>query len=106
MKWVKITGVIVVFVLALYFAYQSFESSFNPRRGWEEREAQAKKEGRSGGPPMNPEMQRVLREFNEKKKQEEAKKKAASESSENKGEHTADTRKKEASEQTHKNGGG
>lgn len=42
MKWLKAPFAIVLLLVALYFAYNSFESSFNPRRG----------QGKGGPPPM------------------------------------------------------
>src|SRR5262249_39750475 len=93
MKWVKASLVIVLLVTALYFAYQSFESSFNPRRG---------QEGKSGKPPMAPEMLQKMQEVNQRKKEAADKKAGADPSGEQK---NASTARGGGSEETHKKGG-
>jgi hypothetical protein len=61
MKWLKVSLVVVLLVAALYVAYGSFESSFNPRRG---------QEGKSGNHPMTAEMKAKMAEINAKKRQQ------------------------------------
>jgi hypothetical protein len=61
MKWLKVSLVVVLLVAALYVAYGSFESSFNPRRG---------QEGKSGKHDMTAEMKAKMAEVNALKRQQ------------------------------------
>ena len=95
MKWVKMAAVIVVFIVAMYFAYQSFESSFNPRRGHEHE---------SGQHAMTPAMIEMMKRSNQKKK-DSTDKKASAESPGKNNSKDAASHEGPAPEQKRKNGG-
>ncbi len=68
MKWVKTSLVVLLLGAALFFAYQSFEANFNPRRG---------QEGKSGQPKMSPAMLKKMEEINQMKRSAAEKKAGA-----------------------------
>jgi len=95
MKWVKPVIAVAALLGAMFFAYQSFESSFNPRRGHEHE---------SGQHGMSPAMIEMMKKMPPKKTEDAGAKAKAAGAGKKSGPDVA-SHKKAASEQTQKEGG-